>query len=254
MNIICFLTLQPIQQFIDFCATLKNENYSIYVCIDDNNYNIPRQPNITIIKINNAECYNVGFKNLVIQCNDTACSKDKAIYYFYKNNINYKYIWFIEEDVFIPCIDTIKNIDNKYDSADLLINLCNPIHTSTWGGGPLLKMQFNNLKKKQKHVLMYFKLFHCNTMAHTMTCAIRISKRMMYNIFNFIKVYNTMFVDEIFFYHIAKLNNLKVMHPNELTSIIYKQIIKLENIKKTHLYHPIKDINIQSKYRKILNA
>ena len=42
-------------------------------------------------------------------------------FYFYKNDdINYDYIWFIEEDVFIPNINTIQNINNKYESGDLL--------------------------------------------------------------------------------------------------------------------------------------
>ena len=64
---------------------------------------------------------NEGFQNThtIIK---GATSREKALYYFYKNDINYDHIWFIEEDVFIPTIETIKNIDIKYPDNDLLVS------------------------------------------------------------------------------------------------------------------------------------
>ena len=96
MNIICFLTVRPNILFYNFCNKLKKENYDIYICIDDNSYDITFPNNdIKIIKINNEECCNAGFKNTVLYFQNTACSRDKALYYFCTNNIDYKYIWFI---------------------------------------------------------------------------------------------------------------------------------------------------------------
>ena len=40
---------------------------------------------------------------------------------FTQNYMSYNHIWFIEEDVFIPTLDTIKNIDLKYPDNDLLV-------------------------------------------------------------------------------------------------------------------------------------
>jgi hypothetical protein len=121
MNIICFLTLRPNKLFYDFCKTLIRPDYEVYICIDDNSYDIPSYDNIIkIIKIDNQECIDAGFKSTVLYFQNQACSRDKALYYFSKNNIDYKYIWFIEEDVFLPTSDVINNLDDKYHDADLL--------------------------------------------------------------------------------------------------------------------------------------
>jgi len=119
MNIICFLTVHPSTLFYNFCKRLKNEKYDVYICIDDNNYNIPNcdDGNINILKLENKLCEDAGFKNTVTYCKNRACSRDKALYYFCKNDIDFQYIWFIEEDVFIPRISTLINIDNKYDTG-----------------------------------------------------------------------------------------------------------------------------------------
>ena len=53
--------------------------------------------------------------------NNKALSRDKALYYFCRYGIKYKYLWMIEEDVFIPNNKTIENIDNKHKNGDLLV-------------------------------------------------------------------------------------------------------------------------------------
>jgi hypothetical protein len=121
MNIICFLTLRPSKLFYNFCKKLIKDNYDVYICIDDNSYNIPDYDNIIkIIKIDNQECINAGFKSTVLYFQDKACARDKALYYFCKNDINYNFIWFIEEDVFIPRPEIISEIDAEYPDADLV--------------------------------------------------------------------------------------------------------------------------------------
>ena len=121
-NIIkCFLTVTPNEKFYNFIKQLPDID-NIYICIDNDDYNIPNYDGkIKIIKINKNICESEGFKNTHLHIKG-ALAKDKALYYFYKNNIDYDYIWFMEEDVFIPTIETIKNIDMKYPDNDLLIN------------------------------------------------------------------------------------------------------------------------------------
>lgn len=38
MNIVCFLCLRPNDLFLSFISKLKDKNYDIYVCVDDNKY------------------------------------------------------------------------------------------------------------------------------------------------------------------------------------------------------------------------
>ena len=66
-KILCFLTLRPCELFYDFCKKLQNENYDVYIFIDDNNYNIPNCDNvIKVIKINNEISEGSGFTHLHI--------------------------------------------------------------------------------------------------------------------------------------------------------------------------------------------
>lgn len=233
--IICFLTVRPNELFYNYVKQLKNNNTDIYICIDDNNYNIPNYDDyIPIIKLDNRLCEINGFKSTVLSFNNRAVSRDKALYYFCKNNINYEYIWFIEEDVFIPDIDTINNINNKYKNADLLAAKNNIINQKTleWHW-PYIYTQ-----------IMIDLPYSCS-----MICAIRCSKRLMECINNYAILYNDLFMDEALFNTLAVHNKLDIKTPEELSTIVYQHDWKKDDIKKNYLYHPIKNINKQYEYR-----
>ena len=250
MNIICFLTLRPSLLFYNFCKTLINESYEVYICIDDNSYTIPSytinnpHESIKIIKIDNKECIDKGFKSSVLNFQNKACSRDKSIYYFcrkYDNTKKYENIWFIEEDVFIPTPTTLIDIDNKYNSGDLLCR------TQSICDNNNLKGIYNLIKNKIKVNTPYI---------HSMICAIRVSHKWMDSINNYVNKYNELCFDEVLFPSIAKENNLTIINPEELSSIYYKKNWKTNHIKKYNIYHPIKDINTQYKYRSdlLINA
>lgn len=237
-NIICFLTVHPCEKFYIFCKKLKNVNYDIYICIDDDNYVIPNYDKIIpIIKINKKICENAGFKSSVLWLNNTACSRDKALYYFCKNNIDYNFLWLIEDDVFIPKIDTIKNIDIKYKNNDLLCSGNDIIYEKQTG------WHWDHINSQIKIPPPY---------STSMICAIRISKKLLACIKNYVKKYNNLFMDEALFTTLALQANLDVVNPIELSTILYRNEWQIWDIKKEYLYHPIKDINLQYKYRKQL--
>ena len=69
----------------------------MYICIDKNDYVIPNYNNeINIIQIDNKVCEDAGFKSTVVWLNNKACSRDKALYYFCKHDIEFEYLWLIE--------------------------------------------------------------------------------------------------------------------------------------------------------------
>jgi len=185
-NIICFLTVTPSPLFYHFAKKLENENTDVYICIDKNNYNIPNDDNkIKIIKMNKNICKAAGFKNTVLWCQKRACSRDKALYYFCTNNIPFKHLWFIEEDVFIPTIHTIENINKKYPTGDLLCKSNEIVHErrTDWNW-PIVNKKIRNMAPPYSTSLV---------------CAIRVSKKML-NVINFyVKKYKTLFLDEAFF-------------------------------------------------------
>lgn len=236
-NILCFLTVRPHKLFYRFCKKLKNTNYDVYIVIDDNKYNIPDYDNeIGIIKIDNKICEENGFKSSVWQFNNKACSRDKALYFFCKNDISYDHIWFIEEDVFIPTEYTIEQIDKKYPSGDLLVN-------------------DNDIIYERKEKIWHWS--HVNNQikleppyARSLICAIRCSKKLLNCINDYAMKYSNLFLDETLFNTIALHNNLDIKKIDELSTIFYRNDWKKTDINVNNLYHPIKCIATQYKYRR----
>lgn len=238
MNVICLLSVTPCKKTYDFFKSIKlNTQYEVFIVIDKNDYDIPGYDGVVkIIKIDNSECETNGFKSTVLWLNNKACSRDKALYYFTKESIDYKNIWFVEEDVFIPTIYTIENIDKKYDSdSDLLVsshNITNIKVSNCW--------QWNHINSQIKIEPPY---------ASSMICAIRCSKALLNSINDYAKTYNNLFMDEALFNTLAMHNNLKVLCISELSSILYKNKWEKKDIDITKLYHPIKNIDTQYSYR-----
>lgn len=238
MNIICLLSVKPCIKTYNFFKSIKeNTKYDVYIVIDDNNYNIPNYDGvIKIIKINNKECEDNGFKSTVLWLNNKACSRDKALYYFTKESIDYNYIWFLEEDVFIPNIYTIENIDKKYESNhyDLLVN-----------GHDIV-----NEKKKDWHWKQVNSQIKINPpYSRSMISAIRCSKVLLNCIKDYAKTYNNLFLDEVLFNTLAMHNNLQILCIGELSTIQWRTFWKASDILNTNLYHPIKNIDSQYSYR-----
>ena len=239
----CFLTVNPCELFYNFVKQLPDLS-NVYICIDDNEYNIPNYQNeIKIIKYQNDICENEGFKDTHSAIKG-ATSREKALYYFYKNyDINYDYIWFIEEDVFIPNINTIQNINNKYESGDLLSaknDKSYKYNMKRWHWKLVTK------QLKDKFELPY---------VSSMICAIRCSKKLLNCIFDFANKHKTLFFCETMFNTIAYHNNLKTNTIKELEGIVWRKQgprgggWKKEHIKEHCLYHPIKSIEKQYEYR-----
>lgn len=241
MNYICLLSVRPTIDTYNFFKYIKqNSSYEVLIVIDDNNYNIPNYDNeVKIIKINNQVCKKAGYYGSVLWVKDRACSRDKALYYFNTNNINYNYIWFVEEDVFIPNISTIINMDNKYINDDLLCS-----------SHEVIKEKQNDWHWELVNSQIKVNLPY----AKSMICAIRCSKKLMNCINNYANRHKSLFLDEALFNTLALQNNLSVNTIPELSSIIYERFWKLEEFKITNLYHPVKNIKRQLKIRSHINT
>ncbi len=242
MKAICFLTVRPNRLFFNFCENLAlvNDNYKIYVCVDDNEHMVTCNENINIIKLDSMMCENLGFKSTVSWLNNKACSRDKALYFFCKINKSYEFVWFIEEDVLIPTSTTIQEIDEKYSTGDLLSRSNFIINDKFIDAG-----------------WYHWKLIYSQTnlpfpYAKSMICAIRVSNKLLECIENYADNYKNLFMNEVIFNTLALHNELEIKTPPELSGITYRRVWKKEEIKKTYLYHPIKNINTQWDFRNYL--
>jgi hypothetical protein len=105
---IVILSVKPHKYIFEFLKKLKKDNYDLFVCIDDNSYEVPEFDSsiINIIKYENDEAFNNGFSYTVntgaLKGVLKTSSRDKALYYFADINKDYDFIWMIEDDVLIP--------------------------------------------------------------------------------------------------------------------------------------------------------
>jgi len=236
VNYICLLSVRPCIKTCNFFKTLESENYKLLIVVDDNYYHPPTD--IQVVKINNEECEMNGYKDTVMAFRNKAVSRDKALYYFKKENLEYEYVWFVEEDVFIPDILTIKHIDEKYKGGDLLCQ------------GNAIRIDSIHTGWNWEHILSQVKIGY--PYAASMICAIRCSKRLMETIDDYAKTYNTLFMDESLFNTLALQNNLETIVIDELTSIIWQKDWDISEIKRENLYHPIKSIEQQYAFREMI--
>jgi len=239
-NAICILSTNSNIETFTFAETLKNENYDVFICIDKNNGTISDFDisKIQIINCDEKECKDNHFFGSVVYCIDRACSRDKALYYFCKINKKYDYIWFLEEDVFIPNKETIIKIDEKYKNSDLLSS-------------------FNDIKKSENdNNCIYWQHWYRNEnkiaypWAHSMISAVRVSKNLLKCISEFVKINRCLLFDELLFNTIELQNNLIIDNPIELSNIIFSfDDIIPDNINPDFLYHPIKNLKKQIELR-----
>jgi hypothetical protein len=274
MKAIVFFCFRPPKEIFDFAKLLKNNEYDIFVSINDNKYIIPEydKKSINVIRLDDLIVKQSGYFNSNWFIKDKVSSRDKAFYYFNKiNHTDYKHIWFIEEDVFIPTPTTLSNIDHKYPEGDYMSNsyfiIDNDINNLN---------NFNNINNncpfhefnndytffegdifKQNNLKQYFNF----PWLKGMSCAIRVTKNFLNLIDKFAIKNKTLIMDEILYPTLALHNKLLIINPIELSPIVWRCKPTIGNyiegylywnyndINENYLFHPIKDLKIQNELR-----
>lgn len=247
MNIaICLLCVEPNDIHVNFMSRISG-NYTKFMLCDNSTGNYLSNT-ITFLSINDQICFNLGYKNSNCCIPKNPSAWDKVFYYFCEINTTFDYVWIIEDDVFIPSINTISYLDNTYGKADLLSKgngLCTDLSSWSYWKEVIGKHQ---------------EPWYCS-----MVCATRLSNKLFENIKKYVSNNKTLFFIETMINTIAMNNNLLVKNPIELSTIMPKPesgkrfrtcingkmvwIPILEEIKINNLYHPLKDINLHDTYR-----
>jgi hypothetical protein len=237
---VCLICFKPNDIWVDFLSTFTK--YDIYIIIDDNSKDYKPQyskfSNINIIQIIDDECKKNGFSDT---CSITIPKKitgwSKAIYYFSSVNTNYNNVWFFEDDVFFYNEKTLIRIDSKYDNSDLLSTSYDENiygHKNFW--------LWSNINIK--FAPPYYK---------AMICSIRCSKQLLSKIKDYADEYETLFFSEALFPTICKKHRLQYDTPYELQNIVWRKNYISLDIDKTNMFHPVKDINMHTYFRDMLN-
>ncbi|WP_396189533.1 hypothetical protein [Flavobacterium sp.] len=252
MNIAyAFLTRIPNYTLINFAECIYDKHkIDIYIFIDDENFVIPSSKNINYVKINSNECRknNMCCAQETVFANTQGTEKtmvhswDKSLYYFTHVNTTYEFVWFIEDDVFIPSDDTILNIDIKYKEHDLLVANNN------------ISKDFE-VEKGIWHWKYAIQIFGFPSYC-SMTCACRMSHNLLMKIKEFALQNGFIPFHEFSFNTIAMNSALSVQCPQELSTVKYDTRLTLEDIKnnKNNLFHPIKAYDQHEMIREFLRG
>jgi len=237
---IVLLTRKPNNIWLNFLNNFNN--YDIYIIIDENIYDYYKLYNsinskITIIQIDDDLSKLYGYHNFVYPTRDLPnkpLAWDKAMFYFCEINKTYNRIWLIEDDVFILNEDVIKNIYIKYPKSDLLT----PFHDINYDG---------NLDTWQ---FWFCAEGRINTpWARSMTCACRVSNRLLMKIKEYVDHNKILFFHETMFNTLAEHNKYIIDNPEELSTVQYNTEWDFNNLNLNNLYHPVKDYIIQLKIK-----
>jgi hypothetical protein len=286
MNAIVILVNNFHKSTLEFGVSLKNEKYDVYFCIPNNinqNISINNLKFEDFIFMDDSIPLKDAFINSSPSVNNNSNDKinislrDKALFYFIKKNEkNYDHLWIIEDFVFIPTNKTIRDIDNYYPNADILTNsytiiekeksnLDNYKNMATKIRGDMPFIQFDpdfkffdgeivKISEVDKYLLFPW-LKAC-------TLAVRISKKFLSNIKEFVNINKTLLNTDFLFPTLALHNDLSLVCPVELQYIIHQKrsnekvsnLLYWENyhIRAECLYSPV-NIYDQISHRKNFN-
>jgi hypothetical protein len=235
---IAFLCVQPHEKLLDFANQIFDQlNIEVYIIVDDFEWK-PMHGKYTTVQIADDMVISRGYVGSNIGTNHTMINKrvvamDKCLYWFCEC-VDYRQIWFFEDDVFIPSIDALKNLITRYSKYDLITP--------------------NNFKKTDaamdwhwKHIFESIKPPYY----YSMVCAMGISKKVLRAIKQYVEQNNKLFYLEAMFNTIAMQKGYRVVGAKELKSIVWlgdwtlDQMVQLPN----NIYHPIKNISEHPKMR-----
>lgn len=242
---------------LDIYHKYKNYNYDIFIVCDDESKKYNSSKHFKIIQLSHEMCTKKGYKDSLLRyyhaknIKHKSFSLDKALFYFSLHN-NYDHYWLIEDDIFIPTVEIISNIDKKHKNCDLLVN-SNSIQQDfsvEWHWALMAKNNKNRKCKIRQNKAKTTENFYIEPPWYSSYCSIvRISNNLLKKIKKFVNKNKTLIFMEFMFNTIAMKNNLQVCVIGDYLNIHWQKEPSSEEITSQKLFHPIKDYKKHKKYR-----
>jgi hypothetical protein len=281
---IALLCARPHPDLLEFFGTFRAHGFDVFCFIDDNRVRVT-ETNVRCIQIEDAECARRGFFSFCpdIKKVSKCAAWDKALYYFCRMNTEYSFVWFLEEDVFIPSCDTLLAIDEKYGRADIISAPCVINNTGStsgwywwkhvpgrilpppWGkamvcalrlGAPILRavdcfVQQYALSMHLTNIVIMLVNAMNSRVSDGMIIARLPSRRLGYYLKNQTRPLKYPFI-EFIFHTIALRDRKTIASARELETIVWKKEWDACEMDVDQLYHPVKKLDKHSIYRNAL--
>jgi len=231
---ICFLCRRPNINTIMFAKEVAN-HIKVYMLCDSGGTNDP-DTTLHYINVTNEECRSNGYfaVNKVDWIPKDLVALDKALFYFCKREFDPSYVWFVEDDVFIPRANIFTELNTKYPATDLITKE----HVSrelspSWPGW--LRNDLSNIESP------HFK---------GLSCAIRLSRAMLAEVSKIAEKTGHLVFMEFLFNSIAQKAGLTIETPDALSTIEFR--CEFHRYDYNHLFHPVKELETHKHIRNLL--
>jgi hypothetical protein len=227
--------------FVKFAEEMS-KYHTVFIVCDKLDCETPPSDKVRFLKIADKDCLDAGFNNSADPSFKPVIAQDRAMYYFSKVDTSFNYVWFVEDDVYIPRPNLLHELDKAYVDKQLIITS----HVSrekdpAWNWWALADAS----PLKGKH-------------HHSMACVVRLSKAMLQKVQEFANTHKRLVFVEFMFNTIAANENMSVATPEEFSKIVWKYKHESdwpeEEVlnKDTKIFHPIKNTDMHSTYRERL--
>lgn len=242
---LCFLTRQASSEIIQFALEVSRyvSSLDILIIVDDNNIiTLPIfSSTVRLLQFNDTICIKYGFYGTNTLDSRKICSAwDKALYYFSRQSSHYSFVWFIEEDVFIPSVQAFKSVHELYSSSyDLVVG---DIEYNT-----------NGDSTNWYHWYLVPGTFTL-PWARGMVGAIGCSRSLLFTINEYAKWRGQLTFIEFLFHTLSiQNNNMSIVTPYELDTIRYRDPFTLQQVqaRPNNWWHPMKDLDKRRAWRQL---
>ena len=230
-TVVCLMCVCPNDIVLSFAKKIS-KFYTVYIVCDDIYCTTEEVSYVTYIKISDEEVAKANYTKSNLAINKVPSAWDKALYYFCVKDVSADHVWFIEEDVFIPRASLLTDIDKKHPDADLIAK-----QNVTRAEDP--EFTWWHDAEETLNEPLY----------RSMVCASRLSRALLTKISEFVKQHRRLVFIEVMFNTLVAENNMNLAMPDELSTIIWRHNWNENVVDENHLYHPVKDLNEQKKYR-----
>jgi hypothetical protein len=238
---ICFITKRPNKYLVQLALEITElTDFQPIIVVDDNKFD-DYIINQSLIKLDDAEVIKRGYALSNYQhVKKNPSGWDKALFYCCEVLKDVEHVWFIEDDVFIPSIQALVDLDLKSGEADLVCEkkdfYLDEIYWPHW---------------EQARGLLP------EPWVKSLACMVRLSNNMLIAVKNYAAKNIRLVFIELLFTSLAVHNEMLVYNPKELSTITWtwkKGFWTFKDI-STHpnnFFHPVKQFDNHGLFRKKL--
>jgi hypothetical protein len=252
---IVFLTYTPNQYLLEFAEELSHKTNLLVFIIADNNQYVPEKRFKNLVyRVDEEVCNYYNFKNINPLIKEKKVTAWNKVIYFLCREVKFlDFCWIVEDDVFIPSVESVRNLTKEYSKYDLVVpndkaNIDQSREYWHWYRMPVYmeKNYYNSSLDIKNHPE---KSWH-----KSMVCAIGVSRRLLYLINLHVLAYKELFFLEAIFNTIAHQAELDIKVLENFETIKWKQDWKESDIleKPENWFHPMKDFSLHPVYREML--